>query len=294
MNSSFRRTRGREAKERALIRFTDFMTVPEPGLTKVKFNIRAGVGGAEAWECSSPTPRGLAGHDRHRERHQNNNLDRPQYPAELRPVLPLRTPVLHLRRLLSVALSCPSSSAARDRADPLPSTRSTVRRLIIKLEKRSGGTSICVGTRRCRTASSNPRCTNWHPTPSSAHSRATRTSAQHHELQRIIATTSRAGKDALSSVKGVYVITDLSSGRLYVGSALARPTGSGRGGPATRTWQPHRRQQGAGADADRPRGEPSSATSSTPSSRSSTEDEGRDDPQRESFWSSRSTAARTG
>jgi hypothetical protein len=31
-----------------LIRFMDVMPVPEPGLTKVKFNIRAGVGGAAA------------------------------------------------------------------------------------------------------------------------------------------------------------------------------------------------------------------------------------------------------
>ncbi|WCD93820.1 hypothetical protein [Microbacterium sp. nov. GSS16] len=45
---------------------------------------------------------------------------------------------------------------------------------------------------------------------------------RHHELQRIIAGDEPSWKDALSSVKGVYVITDLSCGRLYVGSVSIR------------------------------------------------------------------------
>lgn len=36
---------------------------------------------------------------------------------------------------------------------------------------------------------------------------------RHHELQRIIRNDEPSWKDALSSVKGVYVITDLSDGR---------------------------------------------------------------------------------
>jgi hypothetical protein len=63
-----------------LIRFTDFLAVPEPGLTKVKFNIRAGVGGAEAWDLLlADDPEDWLNMNRHRERHQNNNLDRAQY-----------------------------------------------------------------------------------------------------------------------------------------------------------------------------------------------------------------------
>lgn len=48
---------------------------------------------------------------------------------------------------------------------------------------------------------------------------------RHHELQRIIANDEPSWKDALSSVKGVYVITDLSDGRLYVGSASGEANG---------------------------------------------------------------------
>ncbi|MEV7618912.1 GIY-YIG nuclease family protein [Microbacterium sp. NPDC089321] len=48
---------------------------------------------------------------------------------------------------------------------------------------------------------------------------------RHHELQRIIAGDEPSWKDALSSVKGVYVIADLSSGRLYVGSASGEANG---------------------------------------------------------------------
>jgi hypothetical protein len=48
---------------------------------------------------------------------------------------------------------------------------------------------------------------------------------RHHELQRIIANDEPSWKDALSSVKGVYVITHLSSGRLYVGSASGEASG---------------------------------------------------------------------
>lgn len=64
---------------------------------------------------------------------------------------------------------------------------------------------------------------------------------RHHELQRIIANDEPSWRDALSSVKGVYVITDLSDGRLYVGALLtldprrARRTVCGSGGRHTPT-----------------------------------------------------------
>src|SRR5690606_25408408 len=63
-----------------LISFTEFMPVPEPSLTKVKFNIRAGVGGAAAWDLlMDEDPEEWLNMSRHRERHQNNNLDRAEY-----------------------------------------------------------------------------------------------------------------------------------------------------------------------------------------------------------------------
>jgi hypothetical protein len=50
------------------------------------------------------------------------------------------------------------------------------------------------------------------------------------DLDLIVAHQNDAWVDALSSVRGIYVITDTSNGKLYVGSALANTRRGGRGG----------------------------------------------------------------
>lgn len=49
-----------------MIRLTDFMPVPEPGLTKVKLNIRAGRGGDAAWDLLRDDSENWLNMNRHR------------------------------------------------------------------------------------------------------------------------------------------------------------------------------------------------------------------------------------
>jgi hypothetical protein len=63
-----------------VIRFADFMPVPAPERTKVKFNIRAGVGGAAAYDLLlADDPEPWLAMTRYRSRQQNNNMGRAEY-----------------------------------------------------------------------------------------------------------------------------------------------------------------------------------------------------------------------
>ena len=211
-----------------MISFADFMPVPEPNLTKVKFNIRAGVGGAAAWDLLlAEDPEEWLNMSRHRERHQNNNLDRADYLLAFAQYYPYGPQYFIFGGFFRVRPVVPEiiGGAGYD-LDLLDQYSEYIKRLIIKLERPVGRDLYLRWYDKLQGSKLNPEVyelaadTKLGTFPGYQNVRL-----RHHQLQRIIANDEPSWRDALSSVKGVYVITDLSDGRLYVGSASGEANG---------------------------------------------------------------------
>ncbi|WCD91464.1 GIY-YIG nuclease family protein [Microbacterium sp. nov. GSS16] len=210
-----------------MITFKDFLPVPQPQLTKVKFNMRAGDGSGEAWDFLMDDHERWLNFGRWRTKQTNNNMGGARYLLAFAQYYPYGPQYFMFGGAFEVTEIKP------DRLDdlgyelaPLPLHEEYIKRLIIKLDRPIGRTPYLrhyVGLQESRLA---PQVYELAPDvklgtfPGYQNVRL-----RHHELQRIIAGDEPSWKDALSSVKGVYVITDLSCGRLYVGSASGEANG---------------------------------------------------------------------
>lgn len=202
--------------------------MPEPGLTKVKFNMRAGVGGAEAWDLLlADDPEDWLNMSRHRERHQNNNLDRAEYLLAFAQYYPYGPQYFIFGGFFEVHPVVPQVFGGPGyELTPLTQHSEYIKRLIIKLEKPIGRDLYLRWYETLQASKLNPEVYELAPdTKLGTFPGYQNVRLRHHELQRIIDNVEPSWKDALSSVKGVYVITDLSNGRLYVGSASGESNG---------------------------------------------------------------------
>lgn len=208
------------------ITFDSFLPVPEPGLTKVKFNMRDGGGRGEAWDFLLDDPDAWLNMSRWRTEQANNNMGNARHLLSFAQYYPYGPQYFIFGGAFEVHTIKP------DRIDdygydltPLPLHTDYIKRLIIKLERPLGRN---VYLRRYETVQGklNPEIYELAPdTKLGTFPGYQNVRLQHRELQRIIKNDEPSWKDALSSVKGVYVITDLSDGRLYVGSASGEANG---------------------------------------------------------------------
>lgn len=204
------------------------MPVPEPDLTKVKFNIRAGVSGAEAWDLLlADDPEDWLNMSRYRERHQNNNLDRAEYLLAFAQYYPYGPQYFIFGGFFRVCPVVPEIiGGAGYELTPLAQHSEYIKRLIIKLERPVGRDLYLRWYETLQGSKLNPEVYELAPdTKLGTFPGYQNVRLRHHELQRIITNDEPSWKDALSSVKGVYVITHLSNGRLYVGSASGESNG---------------------------------------------------------------------
>lgn len=209
-----------------MISFADFLPVPEPQLTKVKFNMRAGDGGGEAWDFLMDDHEQWLNLSRWRAKQTNNNMGSSRYLLSFAQYYPYGPQYFIFGGAFEVRAIKP------DRIDdlgydltPLPLHAEYIKRLILKLETPIGRR---VYLRRYEMVQEqlNPEVYELAPdTKLGTFPGYQNTRLRHSEMQRIIANDEPSWKDALSSVKGVYVITDLSNGRLYVGSASGEANG---------------------------------------------------------------------
>lgn len=211
-----------------MIRFTDFLTVSEPSLTKVKFNMRAGAEGAEAWDLLlADDAQDWLDMNRHRSRHPSNNLGEAQYLLSFAQYYPYGPQYFifggffEVRAIVPQIMDSPGYEIIQ-----LPQYSEYIKRLIIKLEQPVGRDIYLRWYEGLQEGKLNPEVYELAPdTKLGTFSGYQNVRLKHHELQRIIANDEPSWKGALSSVKGVYVITDLSSGQLYVGSASGEANG---------------------------------------------------------------------
>jgi hypothetical protein len=219
---------------RAVIRLADFMPAEYPALTKVKFNIRAGVGGAEAWDLlMAEDPEPWLDMTRHREkRNSNNNLGAAEYVMAFAQYYPYGPQYFIFGGYFKVEKSVPETFGGPGYdLTPLPKFSEYIKRLIVRLERPVGRDVYLRWYESLQGGRLNPEIFELAPdTKLGTFPGYQNVRLRHHELQRIIRNDEPSWKDALSSVKGVYVITDLSDGRLYVGSA------SGEAGGLWQRW----------------------------------------------------------
>lgn len=210
-----------------MIRFDEFLVVPKPKLTKVKFNIRAGVGGAEAWDLLLADDPRWIDMNRHREQQQNNNLDRAEYLLSFAQYYPYGPQYFIFGGFFKVNVDTPAVLGGPGYTlTPLPLHSEYIKRLIVKLDRPIGRDLYLRWYETLQGSKLNPEVHELAPeTKLGTFPGFQNVRLKHHELQRIIANDEPSWKDALSSVKGVYVITDLSSGKLYVGSASGEANG---------------------------------------------------------------------
>lgn len=204
------------------IKFTDFMPVDEPAVTKVKFNIRDGIGGAAAWDLMMDADSDAwMNMNKHREKHQNNNLDRAEWLLSFAQYYPYGPQYFIFGGFFRVEPIHPAVLGGPGyELVPQQKYAEYVKRLIIKLENPVGRDLYLRLYEKLQDSKLNPEVyevsadTKLGSFPGYSNVRL-----RHQELQRIINNDEPSWRDALSSVKGVYVITDMSNGSLYVGSA---------------------------------------------------------------------------
>lgn len=209
-----------------MIRLIDFLRVPDPRSTKLKFNMRSGSGAGEAWDLLVEDHPDWLNLSRWRAGNANNNMGHASYLLAWAQYYPYGPNYFIFGGFFRVTPVVPAVIEGYGYDLELLDQHSEyIKRLIIKLDQPIGRR---VYLRKYETVQEqlNPEVYELAPdTKLGTFPGYQNVRLRHHELQRIIANDEPSWKDALSSVKGVYVITDLSDGRLYVGSASGEANG---------------------------------------------------------------------
>lgn len=205
-----------------MIKFEDFFTVPYPEKTKVKFNINDADPDRPAWDYL------IKGEDNtdwirmnaHRKKQSSNDLDNYDYLLAFAQYYPYGPNYYIFGGMYKVEKIIPEVNDQQGyNLTLLNDFAGYRRRLIIKLETPIGRnlysrkyTSVQKGL--------NPEVYELAPeTKLESFPGYNNVLLTHEDLQTIVANSAPEWKMALSNVKGVYCITDTSTGKLYIGSA---------------------------------------------------------------------------
>ena len=177
-----------------MIKFSDFMPVDFPDKTKVKFNMNAGNTALRAWDYLLDDAPEWVAMNAHKRKQANNNLNHADY-------------LLAFAQYYGYKLTL------------LPDYADYRKRLIIRLKKPIGR-DIYNKPYQSVQRDFDPEVYELAPaTKLGAFPGYSKVLLSHKDLQTIIKLDAPEWKNALSSVKGVYCITDRSTGQLYIGSA---------------------------------------------------------------------------
>lgn len=211
-----------------MITFEDFFNVPYPEKTKVKFNMNDADVGHPAWdylvngECDS----NWIEMNSWKKKHANNNLNKCDYLLAFAQYYPYGSEFYIFGGMYSVKKIIPEVFNQPGYKLTLMDDFSDYRRrLIIKLEKPIGR-GIYNKLFNAVQRDFNPEVYELAPsTKLGAFPGYNNVLLTHKELKTIFDMEAPEWKIALSSVKGVYCITDVSTGKLYIGSASGEDGG---------------------------------------------------------------------
>lgn len=218
-----------------MLRFEDFFSVEFPDKTKVKFNMNAADVNKRAWDFllnGEDDPQWIGMNAHRRKNQNNNNLDKAEYLLAFAQYYPYGPKYYVFGGMYRVEKILPEVDDGIGYTLTLMDEFADYRkRLIIRLKEPIGRNSYNrwynnLGKQLEPEVFELMPSTS--PLPFVGYNNVCLT---HRELQQIYRNEAAEWKKALSSVKGVYCITDTSSGELYIGSA------SGDGEGIWQRWQ---------------------------------------------------------
>ena len=203
-----------------MIKFENFIIAPDAKKTKVKFNMNAGDWNKRAWDLLLEDDPEWINMNRWKTKQSNNNLNNSDYLIALAQYYPYGSEYFIFGGLFKVKKIEPE--VFHDFGYDLTlmeEYKEYIKRLIIKIEKPIGRDLY---NRKYESLQEqlNPEIYELAPGTKLGHFPGYQNvSLKHSELRQIIARNEPSWKLALSNVKGIYVITDISNGKLYIGSA---------------------------------------------------------------------------
>jgi hypothetical protein len=209
-----------------MIKFEDFIIAPDPKRTKVKFNMNAGDPNIRAWDLLLDDDPGWIGMNAHKEKHANNNLNKADYLIALAQYYPYGLEYFIFGGVFRVEKVMPEIFGMNGyNLYLMDEYKEYIKRLIIKINK-SIGRDLYNRKYENLQEQLNPEIYELAPSTKLGHFPGYQSvSLNHSDLRLIISQNEPSWKQALSSVKGVYVIADTSNGKLYIGSASGNNEG---------------------------------------------------------------------
>ncbi|PTH39400.1 GIY-YIG nuclease family protein [Staphylococcus agnetis] len=209
-----------------MIKLKDFLKIPDEKRTKIKFNMNAADVTKRAWDFLLEDSEEWIIMNAWKTKQTNNNLNHADYLVALAQYYPYGPQYFIFGGLYKVEKKVPEVfNDVGYQLTLMEENSQYIKRLIIKIDKPIGRDAY---NRRYETIQEqlNPEVYEVAPSTKLGHFNGYQNVClKHKELQQIIQHNEPSWREALSYVKGVYVITDLSNGQLYVGSASGNTDG---------------------------------------------------------------------
>ncbi|HKL79543.1 MAG TPA: GIY-YIG nuclease family protein [Mobilitalea sp.] len=209
-----------------MIQLTDFIKTPNVTKTKIKFNMNAGDVNKRAWDLLLEDEQEWLNMNRWKTKQPNNNLNYAEYLIALAQYYPYGPQYFIFGGLFKVEKMMPEIyDALGYNLTLMEDYKEYIKRLIIKIEKPIGRD---IYNRKYENIQEqlNPEIYELAPSTKLGHFLGYQNvSLMHKDMKHIIQRDEPIWKEALSNVKGIYVITDTSNGNLYIGSASGNTDG---------------------------------------------------------------------
>ena len=209
-----------------MIKLTDFIKVSDDNRTKIKFNMNASDINKRAWDFLLEDNEEWIKMNAWKTKQPNNNLNHADYLIASEQYYPYGPQYFIFGGIYKIETKQPEVfNKVGYNLTLLDDYSAYIKRLIIKIEKPIGRD---VYNRKYNSIQDqlNPEVYEIAPNVKLGHFNGYQNVClKHKDLQQIIQHNEPSWKEALSYVKGVYVITDLSNGQLYIGSASGNTDG---------------------------------------------------------------------
>lgn len=209
-----------------MIKLKDFLKVPNEDRTKIKFNMNPSDKNVKAWDLLLEDDPEWINMNSWKTKQTNNNLNHADYLIALAQYYPYGPQYFMFGGIYKVEKVMPEVFNERGyKLTLMDEYQDYIKRMIIKIDKPIGRV---VYNRRYSTIQEqlNPEVYEIAPNVKLGHFPGYQNvSVNHKELQQIVMRNEPSWHEALTNVKGVYAITDLSDGRIYIGSASGNTSG---------------------------------------------------------------------
>lgn len=216
----------KEKRGTSMIKLTDFIITPDMKRTKIKFNMNASDITKRAWDFLLEDHPGWLELNAWKTKQPDNNLNHADYLIALAQYYPYGPEYFVFGGLYKVEKIVPEVfDAPGYKLTLMDEYQEYIKRLIIKLESPIGR-DVYNRLYRNVQAQLNPEVYEIVPNVNLGQFPGYQNICMtHKELKQIVERKEPSWQEALSYVKGVYVITDMHNGQLYVGSALGNTDG---------------------------------------------------------------------